>query len=261
MLPHENSSEPKALLDPSLVSALDPIPRVDLTEEVVRRFKALLADGKLKPGGRLPAERDLAVLFAISRPSLRHGLKALELMGAIESRRRHGTFVTKSAAKILDEPLHFAVLLNSTSFEEVYEVRRIVEVELAGLAAQRATPAELDEIENCLTQQKENINLGREFLQKDLEFHNLIARASHNALFATVLGGLRSIMSDKMRVLLESPRADVPKSVHSTLDQHAEIVRRLRSGNPAGARKAMLHHLEEVYGQWLRLQGSGAVAD
>jgi GntR family transcriptional repressor for pyruvate dehydrogenase complex len=260
MLSLEDSPEPKALLDPNLLSALDPIPRVDLTEEVVRRFKALLADGKLKPGGRLPAERDLAVLFAISRPSLRHGLKALELIGAIES-RRHGTFVTKSAAKVLHEPLHFAVLLNSTSFEEVYEVRRIVEVELAGLAAQRATPAELDEIENCLTQQKVNVNLGREFLQKDLEFHNLIARASHNALFATVLGGLRSIMSDKMRVLLESPRADVPKSVHSTLDQHAEIVRRLRSANPAGARKAMLHHLEEVYGQWLRLQYSGAAAD
>src|SRR5215471_10663873 len=157
MLSHEDSPEPKALLDPNLLSALDPIPRVDLTEEVVRRFKALLADGKLKPGGRLPAERDLAVLFAISRPSLRHGLKALELMGAVESRRRHGTFITKSAGKVLDEPLHFAVLLNSTSFEELYEVRRIVEVELAGLAAERATGAELDEIEKCIAEQKASV--------------------------------------------------------------------------------------------------------
>jgi GntR family transcriptional repressor for pyruvate dehydrogenase complex len=256
MLQPEKGPDQKALLDPELVSALEPIPRIDLTEEVVRRFKALLADGKLKPGGRLPAERDLAVMFGISRPSLRHGLKALELMGAIESRRRHGTFVTKSAGKVLDEPLHFAVLLNATSFEELYEVRRIVEVELAALAAVRASTAELDEIEKCLAEQKASVRLGREFLQKDLEFHNLIARASHNGLFATVLGGLRTIMSDKMRILLESPRADVPKSVHSTLDQHAEIVRRLRARNAAGARKAMLRHLEEVYGQWLRLQGS-----
>jgi len=255
----ENTTE--ALFHPDLVAALEPIPRVDLTEEVVRRFKGLLADGKLKPGGRLPAERDLAVLFRISRPSLRHGLKALEMMGAIESRRRHGTFVTRSAAKVLDEPLHFAVLLNSTSFEELYEVRRIVEVELAGLAAERATTAELDEIENCLVQQKASVHLGREFLQKDLEFHNLIARASHNGLFATILGGLRSIMSDKMRVLLESPRADVPKSVLSTMDQHAQIVRRLRAGNAAAARKAMLRHLEEVYAQWLGLQGNGITAD
>jgi GntR family transcriptional regulator, transcriptional repressor for pyruvate dehydrogenase complex len=261
LLREEKSPDSRALLDPDLLSALEPIPRVDLTEEVVRRFKALLADGKLKPGGRLPAERDLAVLFGISRPSLRHGLKALELMGAIESRRRHGTFVTTSAAKVLDEPLHFAVLLNSSSFEELYEVRRIVEVELAALAAQRASPAELDEVERCLAQQKASVNVGREFLQKDLEFHNLIARASHNALFATFLGGLRTIMSDKMRVLLESPHADVPQSVHSTLDQHAEIVRRLRARNAAGARKAMLHHLEAVYGQWLSLQGSGAAAD
>ena len=261
MLPLEKGSESKALLDPGLLSALEPIPRVDLTEEVVRRFKALLTNGKLKPGGRLPAERDLAVLFGISRPSLRHGLKALELMGAIESRRRHGTFVSKSAANVLEEPLHFAVLLNSTSFEELYEVRRIVEVELAALAAQRATTAELEAVESCLAQQKASVDFGREFLSKDLEFHNLIARASHNALFAVFLGGLRRIMSDKMRVLLESPRADVPQSVQSTLDQHTDIVSALRVRNAECARQAMRHHLEEVYGQWVRLQESGAAAE
>ena len=249
------------MLDPGLVSALEPIPRIDLTEEVVRRFKALLADGVLKPGGRLPAERDLAVLFGISRPSLRHGLKALELMGAIESRRRHGTFVSQSAANVLEAPLQFVVLLNSTSFDELYEVRRTVEVELAGLAAQRATPAELDKISTCLDQQKASIDSGREFLNKDLEFHNLIATGAHNGLFAIFLGGLRRIMSDKMRILLESPRAAVPQSVHSTLDQHDEIVRTLRARDVAGARKAMLHHLEKVYAQWARLQESGVAPE
>ena len=128
-----------AFSDPILVAALEPIPRVDLTEEVVRRFKWLLAEGKLKPGGRLPPERELATLLGISRPSLRHGLKALELLGAIESRRRHGTFVSDSAGKVLEEPLAFLVLLNATTFEELYEVRRTVEVELAALASTRAT--------------------------------------------------------------------------------------------------------------------------
>jgi len=191
--------------------------------------------------------------LGISRPSLRHGLKALEVIGALESKRRHGTFVSNSAGKVLEEPLHLAVLLNSTSFEELYEVRRTVEVKLAGLAAQRATQAELDDIEECLTQQRASINCPPEFLQKDLEFHNLIAQASHNTLFAIFLGSLRRTMSDKMQLLLEAPPPDLETNVASTLEEHRDIVKYLCDRRAKGASEAMRHHLEKVYAQWLKL--------
>ena len=243
----------KPASDPGAFATLQPIPKIDLTEEVVRRFKQLLADGRLKPGGRLPPERELAGLFGISRPSLRHGLKALEMLGAIESRRRHGTFVSESAGNVLEEPLNLVVLLNSTTFEELYEVRRIVEVELAALAAERGTAAELADIEQCLAEQR--ASTGNEFLTKDLEFHNFIARASHNGLFAVFLGSLRRLMSDKMKVLLlEAPGSDVPSNVAKTIEQHQKIVRRLLARDPAGARKTMMTHLEHVYTQWVKLQ-------
>ena len=249
----------KASSDPSLIAALAPIPRVDLTEEVVRRFKWLLAEGKLKPGGRLPPERELATMFGISRPSLRHGLKALELLGAIESRRRHGTFVSDSARNVLEEPLALLVLLNATTFEEHYEVRRTVEVELAALASMRATPAELDAIEGCLAQQRAasvaSLDL---FLKSDLELHNLIGQASHNTLFSVFLGSLRRLMSHKMLVLLTAPPSQVPGNVRRTIDEHAEIVRCLRAGDPDGARIAMVHHLESVYSQWLNLKAQSS---
>jgi GntR family transcriptional regulator, transcriptional repressor for pyruvate dehydrogenase complex len=234
-------------------AGLQPIPKIDLTEEVVRRFKQLLADGRLKPGGRLPPERELAGLFGISRPSLRHGLKALEMLGAIESRRRHGTFVSESARNVLEEPLNLVVLLNSTTFEELYEVRRIVEVELAALAAERATAAELADIEQCLAEQR--VSTGTEFLTKDLEFHNFIARASHNSLFSVFLGSLRRLMSEKMKVLLvDAPGSDIPSNVAKTVEQHDQIVRKLLARDPAGARETMLDHLEHVYTQWVKLQ-------
>src|SRR5437879_2172308 len=92
------------------VDPFEPIPRIDLTDEVVRRFKLLLEQGKIQPGSRLPPERELATILGISRPSLRHGLKALELMGTIESKRRQGTFVSKSAGKVLENPLDFVIL-------------------------------------------------------------------------------------------------------------------------------------------------------
>lgn len=98
------------------------------------------------------------MLFGISRTSLRHGLKALEMLGAIELRRPHGTFVSNSAANVLEQPLALIVLLHSTTFEELHEVRRTVEVELAALAAARATDDELEAIETCLHDQQNNVN-------------------------------------------------------------------------------------------------------
>jgi GntR family transcriptional repressor for pyruvate dehydrogenase complex len=252
------SFESKASSDATLVAALEPIPRVDLTEEVVRRFKWLLAEGKLKPGGRLPPERELATLLGISRPSLRHGLKALELLGAIESRRRHGTFVSDSAGKVLEQPLALLVLLNATTFEELYEVRRTVEVELAALASMRATPAELDAIEACLAQQRASVDSLDLFLKSDLELHNLIGQAAHNTLFSVFLGSLRRLMSHKMLVLLTAPPTQVPRNVQRTIDEHAEIVRCLRAGDSDGARSAMVHHLESVYSQWLNLKAQSS---
>jgi GntR family transcriptional repressor for pyruvate dehydrogenase complex len=236
--------------DRGVFASLQPIPKIDLTDEVVRRFKQLLADGRLKRGGRLPPERELAGLFGISRPSLRHGLKALEMLGAIESRRRQGTFVSESAGNVLEEPLNLVVLLNPTTFEELYEVRRIVEVELAALAAERASARELADIEQCLGEQR--VSTGTDFLAKHLEFHNYIARASHNSLITIFLGSLRRLMSDKMKLLLlDAPGLDISSNVAKTVEQHDRIVRRLFARDPAGAREAMRDHLQHVYSQWV----------
>ena len=252
---------PKVEAETGLADVLEPIPRVDLTDAVVGRFKTLLAEGKLKPGGRLPSERELSMLLGISRPSLRHGLKALEVIGAIEARRRHGTFVSESATNVLQEPLHLAVLLSSTTFEELYEVRRAVEVELVGLAALRVTADEIKLLDDCLASQRAAVGSPGEFLQKDLEFHNLVARASHNMLFAEILGSLRGVMSGKMQLLLEAPRTELKTNVASTLVEHEAIVKKLRAHNAEGARIAMAHHLKKVYAQWLSLSKRSKTAN
>ena len=134
-------------------------------------------------------------------------------------------------------------------------MRRVVEVELAALAAARATAGELSDIEKCLADQRVSTGTRREFLAKDLEFHNLIAKASHNSLFSVFLGSLRRLMSNKMQVLLlEPPDANVPVNMANTVDQHGEIVRALLARDPERSRERMRHHLEQVYTQWLTLQ-------
>lgn len=231
----------------SLVDPLEPISRVDLTDEVVRRFKLLLQQRKLRPGSRIPPERELATTLGISRPSLRHGLKALELMGTIESRRRHGTFVTESPDRVLDGPLDFAVLLGDIEFDKVFEVRKIVEVELAAFAATRATMAELEAISDCLEHQQTTVGFQEEWLQADIGFHNSIAAAAHNPLFTLLLAAIRRLVLHNMRATFQVAS---PERLSETFPEHLAILRSLRSRDAAGARDAMTHHLDHVFVLW-----------
>src|SRR2546427_3120019 len=117
-------------------SDLQPIPHVDITMEVIKRLKQLLASGDLQPGARLLPEREFAKILNISRPSLRQALKILGSMGVIEAKVGEGTFVrSDSASEILKESMHFLSLTGAVSMTELFEVRKVIEVELAGMAA------------------------------------------------------------------------------------------------------------------------------
>ena len=230
-----------------LVDPFEPIPRIDLTDEVVRRFKLLLEQGKIQPGSRLPPERELATILGISRPSLRHGLKALELMGTIESKRRHGTFVSKSAGKVLENPLDFVILLSDITFDKVFEVRKIIEMELAALAAERAHKSELQTIEACLAQQRTKFDSPEEWLNADISFHNAIAQAAHNILFSLFLEGIRRLVVENMRASLQLATEE---RLLKTYHEHSAIVKSLQSRDEAGARQAMSRHLDSVFQLW-----------
>src|SRR5215210_4551406 len=90
----------------------------DVTVRLITIFKQLIAEGVLKPGGRVPAERELAENFGVSRSSLRQALKVLEIMGVISQRVGDGTYVNSDASSLLGEPLEFLILLDGISFHE-----------------------------------------------------------------------------------------------------------------------------------------------
>jgi len=92
-------------------SLVSPIEKIDLTEEVIKKMKAVLESGELRTGSKLPPERELAEMLRISRPSLRQALKALSVMGILKAQPGYGTSVTDEFLAILSEPLHFLMLL------------------------------------------------------------------------------------------------------------------------------------------------------
>jgi GntR family transcriptional regulator, transcriptional repressor for pyruvate dehydrogenase complex len=229
----------------------EPILRVDLTEEIIGRIKALIARGKLKSGSRLPPERDFARMLGVGRPALRQALKALATMGIIESRVGQGTFVSQSTFRFLNAPMDFMLLLNSVTLSELFEVRKVVEVELAGLAAERASPEEIAQIQDTLNKQNSNLGNPLGFLVEDLNFHNAIAQAAHNVLFTAVLESLSHLMTEGRRKLLLNEQ-DLSKSFHD----HQRIFKEIQARNKAGTREAMFEHLDRVYHHWEETQQS-----
>jgi GntR family transcriptional repressor for pyruvate dehydrogenase complex len=111
----------------------------DLTDWLILRFKQLISEGTLKPGYKLPSERELSLHFGVSRTSLRPVMKILKMMGVISQRVGDGTYLNGDASSVLAEPMEFLFLLDETSSQELVETRLMVEPTLAARAAEQAS--------------------------------------------------------------------------------------------------------------------------
>ena len=139
-----------------------PIKSTRIYEEIVRQIKAMIAEGRLKSGDRLPPERDLAEKFVVSRTSVREALRALESLGLVEIRPGEGTFVREVSVEALIEPLALVMASQREAIGELFEARRLLEPAIAALAAGRATPEEIQEMERILDEQAKEIARGQD---------------------------------------------------------------------------------------------------
>ncbi|WP_085474775.1 FadR/GntR family transcriptional regulator [Rathayibacter oskolensis] len=218
------------------------------TDVVVEEIKAMIISGRLAPGSRLPIEKDLATLLGVSRSPLREGVRALAMMGVLESRQGDGTYVTSLDASLLLAPLGFLVDLQSPDeAANLASVRRLLEVEAAARATLRITPEEIADAEELLGSIAEIVDAPVEghdaaIMDVDIRFHRLIARASGNAALEALIEAFasRTVRARTWRALTE--QGVVPR----THREHHDIVRALASGDPDRARLAMSVHLIEV---------------
>src|SRR5215468_2487799 len=162
----------------------------DVTGTLIGVFKRLISEGSLAPGHRLPAERELAEMFGVSRSSLRQALKVLEIMGVIAQRVGDGTYLNTAAPSILAEPMEFLILLDGISFHELMEARLIVEPELAARAAARATPEEIAELRRILVDMEEQRQDHKRFTENDLLFPQTIFRIGGNRVCTLIFPGV-----------------------------------------------------------------------
>lgn len=216
------------------------IERRRLTDQIIDQLLSMLANGKLKPGDKLPPEPDLMKQFGVGRSSLREAIAALSLVGLLEVRPGHGTTVSLSGGEFLTKPLRWGMLMNwKDKLHELVEARMIIEHAMVGMAAERATKEEIAEIKHHHNQLKAAKRLGKKAVQADLAFHAALAKASHNSVLARFLAELRQ----PMRSMMEQ-KASVFMDYDRVSEQHEVIMEAIEAHNTEKTQSALKKHLE-----------------
>jgi GntR family transcriptional regulator, transcriptional repressor for pyruvate dehydrogenase complex len=207
-------------------------------ELVVRHVRELIERGELGPGDRLPAERELALHVGVSRPSVRAGLRALAAMGVVLSRHGAGTFIRGGPPMLGSEPLSFLAALHGFTRDEMFEARRVLEVGVAALAAERVTGDQLATISEEITGMYASMDDPQAFLVHDIRFHRAVALAAHNPILASLVEMVSEIFYEHRRKTAAQGR-----DLKEAADLHRTIYHALRSHDGERARRAMDAHL------------------
>jgi GntR family transcriptional repressor for pyruvate dehydrogenase complex len=217
------------------------VSREVLSDKVADRILTLIKNRELKPGDRLPPERDLAVMMGVSRPIVREALRALSYMNVVENRQRAGTFITSLEPGLLVEHLDFVFSLDDSTYLELLRARKVVEPGLAEMAARYITDEEVDNLERVMEKTRESINQPEIFLNADIELHAIITNSAHNMI-------LERFMKSIVKISTHSRRrtAALPEVRKQTVNDHFKIVAALKARDPELARQAMLNHLTNI---------------
>ena len=212
-----------------------------LSERIAHTLLTLIKEKQLRPGDRLPPERELAAMMKVSRPSLREALRALQIMNIIDNRQGSGTYITSLEPERLIEHLDIIFTLNDTTYNELFEARRILEAGVAGLAARGISDSAIEELEHCLVRAQEAIDDPEAFLEIDLDLHRKILEATGNSILSLFMRSISQLSIYSRRRTGE--HVDVRRH---TIEDHRAIVQALKSRDPAAAQRAMLDHLSHI---------------
>jgi GntR family transcriptional regulator, transcriptional repressor for pyruvate dehydrogenase complex len=222
------------------IGPLKPVSRTTLSEQVALQLAEELAAKRWQPGDKLPSEAELCRAFNVGRSTLREALKSLAFVGLIRMRAGGGSYVAERSSEFTKgRLLAEGVLTTQADVREFSEARLIIETELAGLCAQRASRRDLAILEDLVRKMDAAKNEdGVRFQQLDLNFHLSIASASKNRVLAELLGNIRGSLQELIRKSLLLPRG-----MELACGQHQKILSALKQRNPEKARKAIRTHL------------------
>lgn len=216
-----------------------------LVDRVVQALEELIISRQLEPDTKLPPERDLADQLGVSRTVLREAVRILVTKGLLETQPGKGTLVRKLTREQVVEPLSL-LLRNHTggeiSFEQLYQVRSILEVEIAGLAASQASEADMAQLKQIVAGMEEAQNDVVTLAARDADFHSALAKMTHNPLLAILVDSIRDLLQEY--VARVTPYLDPSQE---NLPLHQKLLERIEARDVAGARQAMQENLDQMH--------------
>ena len=226
-----------------------------LADKVADLLKKAILSGQLAAGDRLPPERVLGDRFGVSRTVIREAMRSLAAKGMVEVRSGSGTVVARVGAGSVAETMQLYLRGASVEYDLIDEVRTMVEVHVAGVAAQRATEADLDGMRAVLQSMAASADDDERCALHDAEFHRCVARATHNPLYLVMLDAIgEPIMTVRHGTL------SVPGRSWTAIEAHLAILDRVAGQDPEGAREAMRVHLADSRRAWEEFLGSARAA-
>ena len=217
------------------------IDAVSAVSEVTRRLLTYFTSDAIKPGDRLPPERQLALTLGVGRSAVREALAALEILGVVTVRPGSGTYLRGKASELLPQTLSWGMLIGTPQTRDLIGVRHGLEVQAARLAAALGTPEAIAEIGRHLETMADTIEDYKAFVAADMRFHQAVVAAAQNTLLADLLQTARSLL----RVWVERA-LDNPDQAHRTLAEHRAVYDALTGGNCDQAAAAMNTHMESA---------------
>jgi len=236
---------PAGLKPTNMPVALKPIKTKKIYEEIIYQVKKLVTDGILRPGDKLMSERDMAEQLQVGRPAVREAYRALEAMGIIEIKQGGGTFIREISNDSLAEALALTLMTQQYTARELLELRKILEVEAAGLAALRHSEEDVARLEDTMRQMREDLLTGDLGQRADWNFHYVVAEAAHNSLLLRFMDSI----ADTRCKLLQASRNELyrkPGMPQRLLKDHHAIFEAIVAGRDREARRAMYKHLVRI---------------
>jgi GntR family transcriptional regulator, transcriptional repressor for pyruvate dehydrogenase complex len=214
-----------------------------LVSIVVDQIEGLISNGKLKPNTLLPSQKELAIQFGVSRTVIREAMRILETKGLIEVNRGFGAKILQLSTRQIIKPLEFILRTESGGirFDDLHQVREILEVEIAKLAAAKATELDITRLKQLMIVMNESVNNPMFFAETDADFHAEIAKSTQNPLLFLFSETIRGLLKEYLELVV--PYLNLEKDI---IPYHTEILESIMSRDEEGAFIAMKKHLDQV---------------
>jgi GntR family transcriptional repressor for pyruvate dehydrogenase complex len=217
-----------------------------LADSVIEEIKRMIQSGELKEGDKLPNQNSFAAQLGVSRTSLREALSTLNRIGVIEQRPGYGTVFRSRISALFTDHLPPPFISDKMATIELIEARRFIEIGAAELAVKNASPEQINEMGILIKEMPRSLKEGRidDYIEQDVAFHFLIAKASHNRflvnLFVTIRGFMEQYMRESFHLL--------PYMLERSLKFHQNIYQSVKAGSRSRAVSQMKRHILDIQG-------------